>query len=47
MARRPFIGSLSQPRTERQSPCFDARLAERFDAAVFFGRPAAVTALAR
>jgi erythromycin esterase-like protein len=41
------IGVVYLPQSERQSHYFDARLAEQFDAAVFFDRSTAVTPLPR
>lgn len=41
------IGVIYRPETERQSHYFDARLSRQFDAAIFFDRSRAVTALRR
>jgi erythromycin esterase-like protein len=39
------IGVIYAPATERQSHYFDARLAEQFDAAIYFDQTRAVTPL--
>jgi erythromycin esterase-like protein len=41
------IGVIYRPQSERQSHYFDARLSEQFDAAIFFDRSKAVTAIRR
>jgi len=41
------IGVIYAPQTERQSHYFDARLSDQFDAAIYFDRSSAVTAIRR
>jgi erythromycin esterase-like protein len=41
------IGVIYRPETERQSHYFEARLSQQFDAAIFFDRTKAVTAIRR
>jgi erythromycin esterase-like protein len=41
------IGVIYRPQTERQSHYFEARLSQQFDAAIFFARTKAVTAIRR